>query len=162
MPKTLTSCLALLLVCLSEAVGQTPSPCRDQQVTYGTAPQVIEKKIQLMRSVNIANLPVSAKRISSPQGTRWLVEVDPDYTSVEKPWTTRLYIGSNTDEKSVLQATFTDHGNTFSAQWINEKLLFVQVWWGRIASSDLILDVDQGKFIYDQLANYGQLVEPCQ
>jgi len=61
----------------------------------------------------------------------------------------------------VLQAAFTDHGNTFSAHWLNDKLLFVQVTWGHIASSDLILDVDRGKFLYDEFANYGLLAEPC-
>jgi hypothetical protein len=44
-----------------------------------------------------------------------------------------------------VEAVFRDHGNTFSANWINEKLLFVQVWWGRIASSDIILDVNHGR-----------------
>jgi hypothetical protein len=72
-----------------------------------------------------------------------------------------LYIGRVSDDKVLLEASFTDHGNTFSAHWINDELLFVQVWWGRIASSDLILEVDKGKFIYDELANYGQLDEPC-
>jgi hypothetical protein len=162
MPKALTYCASLLLICFTQAHGQTPSPCRNHTMYYGIAPQAIEKKIRIVKSSNSANVSIAGKRISSPQGTRWFVEVAPDYSKTEKPWNTRLYIGSDADDKVFLQADFTDHGNTFGAHWINEKLLFVQVWWGRIASSDLILDVDKGKFIYDELANYGQLVEPCQ
>jgi hypothetical protein len=63
--------------------------------------------------------------------------VDPDYSSAKQPWSTTLYI------------------------WINDKLLFVQVWWGHIASSDLILDVEKENFLYDKLANDGKLSEPC-
>jgi hypothetical protein len=75
---------------------------------------------------------------------------------------TVLYIGKASGDGAVLKASFLDHGNTFSAHWINDQLLFVQVWWGHIASSDLILDIDNGKFIYDRLAHYGQLGEPCE
>jgi hypothetical protein len=54
-----------------------------------------------------------------------------------------------------------DHGTSFEVRWINEQLLFVRVWWGHIASSDLILDTDTGTLLYDRLANYGEVVEPC-
>lgn len=162
MLKMFIHCSALFFVCLSRAGSQTLTACGTQTVNYRAAPREIEKKIQPTRSVAIAVVPTSGKRVASPQGTRWFVEVDPDYMSVKEPWKTTLYIGSAGDDKTVLLATFTDHGNTFSAHWINEKLLFVQVWWGRIASSDLILDVSQGKYIYNEFANYGELVEPCR
>lgn len=82
---------------------------------YGIAPQTIEKKIRLVKQANIANGSTVGKKISSPQGTRSYVEVDPDYSSAKQPWNTTLYIGSVSDNKVFLQATFTDHGNTFSA-----------------------------------------------
>jgi hypothetical protein len=162
MLKSLPSFVALLLFSLAGAEGQTPGPCRNQEVHYGPAPQAIEKKIQLKWAAHdIFDISDTAKRTASPQGTRWFVEIDPDYAH-PGPWTTTLYIGNSRDEKADLKVVVTDHGNTFSAHWINEKLLFVQVWWGRIASSDLLLDVDVGKFIYDEFANYGELIEPCQ
>jgi len=97
----------------------------------------------------------------SPQGTRWFVELDPDYMSTKVPWTTTLYIKGGSDGRRTWKASFIDHGNTFSASWINEKLLFVQVWWGRMASSDLIFDVNQGTIIYNEFAHYGELFEAC-
>ena len=85
-------------------------------------------------------------------------------TTTESPWNTILFIRGRhaANAKPLLKVEFDDHGNTFSANWINEKLLFVQVWWGRLGSSDLILDVEQGKFIYNEFAHYGELAEPCQ
>jgi hypothetical protein len=78
------------------------------------------------------------------------------------PWTTTLYIKGGSDGRRVWKASFIDHGDTFSARWINEKLLFVQVWWGRMASTDLIFDVNQGTIIYNEFAHYGELFETCQ
>jgi hypothetical protein len=131
-------------------------------VTYAVAPDAIENKIQILKPTTVEKLPISGKKVSSPQGTRWFFEIDPDYKSVVKPWNTTLEIGNNSHDEILLEAHFVDHGNDFSAHWINEELLFVQVWWGRIVSSDLIIDVSSGKLIYDRLANYGQLGEPCQ
>lgn len=62
------------------------------------------------------------------------------------PWNTTLIIGNRADGKPFLTASFKDHGNTFSAKWLNENLVFVM--WGRISSSDLILDVQKRAFIY--------------
>jgi hypothetical protein len=35
------------------------------------------------------------------------------------------------------------------------------VWRGRIASTDMILNVDTGQVIYEQDANYNSLIIPC-
>lgn len=71
------------------------------------------------------------------------------------PWNTTLIIGNRADGKPFLTASFKDHGNTFSAKWLNENLVFVM--WGRISSSDLILDVQKRAFIYNEMANYGEV-----
>ena len=88
------------------------------------------------------------------------METEPDYTK-NGPWSSTIYVQRVSDGKVMVRAEFIDHGNTFTANWINEKLLFIQVWWGRIASSDLILDVDQRRFIYNELANYAEMNESC-
>jgi hypothetical protein len=89
-------------------------------------------------------------------------EVPVDYTK-QGPWNTTLYIGSRSEgKKPFLKVTITEHGNTFGAEWINEKLLFIRVWWGRIVSSDLLLNVEQGSLLYAEDANYSQLVSHCR
>lgn len=35
-------------------------------------------------------------------------------------------------------------------KWINEKLIFIRVWFGRIAAADLIFDVEKEKIIYKE------------
>lgn len=45
---------------------------------------------------------------------------------------------------------------------MNEKLLFMRVWLGRIVSLDLILDVEKGTLTYSDEANYSDLIQPCE
>lgn len=51
-------------------------------------------------------------------------------------------------------------------KWINEKLLFIQPWWGKIAATDIIYDVEAEKIIYaervtDGVIAYRQFQEVC-
>jgi len=63
----------------------------------------------------------------------------------------------------VLQLSFQDHASGGSSvQWLNEKLLFSRVWWGRIYSTDFILNVEKEQFIYREMAHYGEMIEPCR
>ena len=145
--------LAVTLGVCGRAQGQDIS-CNDAKVEYSTPKQEFEQRITLSAATSSA--PANSKQDSSPQGTRWIITVGPDYTK-NAPWNTTLLIGDRSTGKTFLKAEFREHSNGFSAKWINEKLIFIEVWWGRIASSDLILDVENKKFIYDQFAHYGQV-----
>jgi hypothetical protein len=158
---TTTNCAVLLAWCLGAACGQTPPPCDDAQVQYRPAPSEVAHKIRVTRPSSQPALSTSARKLVSPQGTRWFFEVDPDYTSTKEPWNTILFIHRTGETDRVLRLDVMDHGNTFTASWINEKLLFVEVWWGRRAASDVILDIDQGKIMYHEMANYSEIIQPC-
>jgi hypothetical protein len=97
----------------------------------------------------------------TPQSTSRFIERDPDYTK-PGPWDTTLFIGNSTTSKTLLTVTVVKHGNTFSTHWINDQLLFVQIRWGRVTSSDIVLNADTGTPLYDRLARYDELVEPCK
>lgn len=42
-------------------------------------------------------------------------------------------------------------------RWVNEKLIFLRAWWGRIAATDLIFDVEREKIIYAESLTDGSL-----
>lgn len=42
------------------------------------------------------------------------------------------------------------------AAWINEKLLFLRIIWGRVQFTDLVFDVELGRPIYEEWARYGE------
>lgn len=90
-------------------------PCKDAKVLYEKLPAFVARNIKLSTYVNSAFSP-SAKE-NSPQGTRWFVNIQPDYMKAG-PWNTTLIIGNRADGKPFLTASFKDHGNTFFAKWL--------------------------------------------
>lgn len=46
------------------------------------------------------------------------------------------------------------------AKWMNERLLYIQAWWGRMVASEMVFDVLDGRFLYRKLANYGFMADP--
>ena len=97
----------------------------------------------------------------SPQGTKAFLIRKPDYMK-KGPWNTDLYIFGNKAIPIQLKVTFSEHASYgIRPQWINEKLLSISVSWGRIVSTDIILDVESGEFVYIEDASYGYLIMPC-
>jgi hypothetical protein len=61
---------------------------------------------------------------------------------------------------------FTDLFGLSDVRWLNEKLILMRPWWGRIAATDLIFDVEREKIIYaesvtDGTLAYQQYLESC-
>lgn len=148
------SLAAFAILAFASSAQSQQVPCKDGRVRYAKPSAAVAQNTRL--SPYVTTPFTSALKERSPQGTRWFVNLGPDYTK-PGPWNTTLIIANRADGKPFLTASFLAHGNTFSARWLNEKLIFVQVWWGRIESSDLILDVEKGAFTYDEMANYAQV-----
>jgi hypothetical protein len=84
----------------------------------------------------------------SPYGTKWLIEHGPNFM-VPGPWDTTIIVGDK--DGTMLTFTAKNHANGgVHADWINERLLFIQVWSARVVSDDLILDVMNARFVYSE------------
>lgn len=46
------------------------------------------------------------------------------------------------------------------ARWLNERLVYVEAWWGRIAASELVFDSLERRFLYRKLAHYAHAIDP--
>lgn len=140
----------------------TPAACEDRLVAYSPLGEYARARIGLERTPRAAAPAGVGERRDSPQGTRWLVAVEPDFTR-PGPWTTVLAVSGYPTGAELLRATFRDHGSGgVRTTWLNEKLLFVQVWWGRIASSDLVIDVDRGALQVAEDADLAAFLGPCE
>jgi hypothetical protein len=140
------------------AAQERPS-CNQLSVTYSRFDEHFASRIEVQPGpINVLNM--GAKQFS-PQNTAWMTVAQPDSTK-PGPWDTQVFIhraGSGTP----ILITFKDHGSGgVKLQWLNEKLLYGSVWWGRIVSTDFIFDVEAKTFIYQEMANYGELIQPCQ
>jgi hypothetical protein len=170
--KTRVLILLFVSLCTSAFVeaqqnAPTSDDCRDLDVVSYASPDAVPLKERIIIT-KVTEQPVSApagdeetgKR--SPQGTARLIFLDqPDFMK-KGPWSTKARIVGNKAHPLNLAIEFRDHANqAVYADWLNEKLLFLRVWRGRLVSTDLILNVDTGEPIYVEEASYHNLVMPC-
>ncbi len=140
----------------------TPPVCEDRLVSYAPLGERSRARIALERGTATARPPIGGgARHESPQGTRWLVVVEPDFTH-PGPWNTTVAVFGNPGGGELLRVEARDHGGGgVRTTWLNEKLLFVQIWWGRIASSDLVIDVERGALLSAEDADLASFLGPC-
>ena len=55
----------------------------------------------------------------------------------------------------LLKLEFPDVRDMNDVRWINERLLFVRAWRGRIAASDIIINVETGSVVHQEPAIWG-------
>jgi hypothetical protein len=164
--KSLTFLMPFLLSLSSpptlsqESLPSLPK-CSERRVQYRSFDENYSQRIILREAPKFGPSEPDGNKEYSPQHTAWVSPSSPEY-SRPGPWTTIVMIAAPPGSR-VLQLAFQDHASGgASVQWLNEKLLFGRVWWGRIYSTDFILDVEKQQFIYKQMANYGEMIEPCR
>jgi len=150
---------ALCVLISTLALTQQPLRCNEQRVTYSPEDQRFTGKIEVTSIP--PTTPGNGKEEKSIEKTRYFVLQEPDFMK-NGPWTTVVWIGDAT-KKATLRLEFRDHGNGgVHLQWLNENLLYGSVWWGRMVATDFIFNVATKKFIYREMAHYGQMAPPCQ
>lgn len=63
------------------------------------------------------------------------------------------------EKDHLIQVTFSNLYGLLDVKWINEKLLFMRPWWGRIMGTDLIYDVEKETVIYAETITDGHLAQ---
>jgi hypothetical protein len=139
--------------------GQGVVKCEDARVLYSPFDETYAKRILLKDVSDSEDAPQNATKEYSPERDTWKVTIEPD-TSKPGPSNTTIYFGSNADE-NVWKLTLIDVRDV-GVKWLSEKLVFGQISWGRTYETEFIFDVQQHKFIYREMAQYGAKFEPCQ
>ncbi len=63
-------------------------------------------------------------------------------------WRPEATLSIYTEKDYLISINFKEVFGINKPKWINEKLIFITVWWGRIAATDIIYDVEKEKVIY--------------
>ena len=140
---------------LSEESRPSLPKCGEARVQYTPFDENYSQKIILREVHDSGPSEPEGNREYSPQRTAWVSPTSPEYSRPGR-WNTTVTIAVPAGSKA-LQLAFHDHASgCASVQWLNEELLFGRVWWGRVYSTDFILDVEKEQFIYKQMAHYGK------
>ena len=149
---------AARLLCMGSSFAQELPSCSSRNVTYGAFDDHFSEKMSIQPgpvtgSIAGKEIHAAGNAVDSCQNARFMRP---------GPWTTAVWVGDSM--RGVPQMlTFADHGSGgVNICWLNEKLLYGSVWWGRIVSTDFVYDVEDKRFIYREMADYGDLVQPCK
>ncbi len=99
----------------------------------------------------------SFTKLFNPEKTSYILICKPDYKK-PSPFYEAIFIPS---DKGFNKVTFKDIASYETKyEWINNKLIFVRVWLGRIIALNLILDIEKESFIYKEVEDYFQTINP--
>lgn len=142
---------SIVLVCASHAFAQG-GPCSEAKPDYYSPTPDRAKHLSISREASGA-FDLSKRVASQSETNRWFVTVDPVYTSAP-PWNTTIFVGHKDSDKPYLKITVLDHGTSIDVKWVTDRLLHINIWWGRFGMSDWIIDVDRGTIVYDELLTF--------
>ena len=74
----------------------------------------------------------------------------------EKTNEQRIYVSADGSASISLKDTYPNFPT--KAHWINEKLIFIRVYWGRIVGTDLIFDTEKKEFIHREMVYDGTIL----
>jgi hypothetical protein len=157
---------ALTLTIVSPASAQiwhTPPSCWSAaRLTHADWSEQPGERLRVHRS---REAPDGGTWVTSPNGGYRFRKIDPDFVA-PPPWTTRIVIEAERSELTIVE--LGNHGNAPAhAAWLNEKLVFVRVWWGRVLGADLIVDAEKGDVVWKETARGGDAAfeqsrnQPC-
>lgn len=140
----------------------TVKPLQPEIISYSQPSAESLQNIKVTRiylKAGQAALLASLPKDETEFGSQWLVEEKPD-TMHSSPWNTRLYIFNSAETNRCIRIDLLDHADyEIRHAWLNEKMLFVRVPWGRIAWTDFILNTETLHFAYIEDGMYVETLE---
>lgn len=61
------------------------------------------------------------------------------------------------EKDHLIQFSFSKLNGLSDVGWVNEKLLFMRAWWGRMIATDFVYDVEKEKIIYTETVLDGHI-----
>jgi hypothetical protein len=143
-PITLTATVALLALAWWATAGTTvryePPKENDEfirrvKIETPGKPEAIDEK----------------QRVYSPHRTRWFrADVDPGTIPYDQR-TGRIHIGGPDGFARTISFSYV---KTHSVRWINEELIYVEIWLGHVLATEHIFNVETGQALYQKTAVY--------
>ena len=157
----ITCCLFVIGGCSGKATSEklssgwpshtTPDKWKKPRVFHTTVDERYSERVLVWRAplARVAN-----EKVFSPNKAYWYSVTEPD---TMKPGPYKLRIDIYNEREYLVRLDMLNIYGNFKphVKWINEKLLYVQVWWGRVKGVDLIFDVENEQVIHKENINYG-------
>ncbi len=137
----------------SSATPHSDPACWEAPRLYhaGPTPAELANRVHLIEVPAAA--PVPGEPRVAPNGAYALWVRNPD-TSAPGPWGAGVIVDVETERRPAL--LLENVAGPIEPRWLNEKLVYLRVPWGRVTFSDLILDVERHTLIFHERVIYGE------
>lgn len=152
MLKPMTTLVAAGLTLAAHAGPHTDPACWDGPRLYHTGPPPAE----LANRVHLVDVPAASPAPGEPTASPnqayafWVRNPD---TGQHGPWSAGLIVDNERERRPTL--LFDQVGGPVAPRWINEKLIYLRVPWGRVVFSDLIFDAEAASIVFHEQVRYG-------
>ena len=159
-PILILNCLCFFSLLMADfSSGQTgeawhtpPDQWTEPRLYHSAFEKEYEKRILISR---ISKMDAAEEMVFSPNKAYWYSYERPDFKK-PGPWSTTFHVFNERNDLIGIQ--LVDHSQYEpAARWINEKLLYIQVWWGRVLGSYLIFDVEKERVVIKEMIHDGQI-----
>jgi hypothetical protein len=149
---TLTFGLLYIVSPLRMCLAQDLPPCSGGMVTYTTFLGEYGDRMTV-EDGQVTTAAETANAQASPQHTRWFtLNRLLDTKSGSRGVTVSIW--SLTKHAPLVLSFINVTKGDVQVHWLNEKLLYGSVWWGRVLATDFIFDVEGKAFLYKEMASY--------
>lgn len=160
------SAAAVLTLGAERAHAQERSECPEYDlVQYSEVRELLRDRVIVETTTEIGGRFPALRRFEempSPYRTARALISQAD-TTQQGPWTTVLAVRGNEVRPLDLLITIKDHGTGgVRARWLNEKLVWLRVWWGVVVATELLVNVENGEILYFEESDYRQLLLSCE
>ena len=130
----------------------TPDKWNKPRIFHEPFEPTFENRIKISHvALNKTADEINKKKLQySPNKAYWFVVDAPD-TMKDGPWSTEIKIFNERDYLVSIKLIDYAAQYTTKINWTNEKLLYVQFWWGRIVGSYFIFDVENEKVLIKEM-----------
>ena len=131
----------------------TPDKWKEARIFQSPAEKPWSQRVVLEKKQGQSAI---AEKIHSPNKAYWFCVSITDVTD-STPCTGKVTIYNEREyllELNILQMRCSWLPK---AKWINEKLIYIRVWLGRVLAIDLIIDVEEETIIYKEMTHWGSI-----
>ncbi|MCX8026939.1 MAG: hypothetical protein N3A62_03645 [Thermodesulfovibrionales bacterium] len=126
-------------------------------MVFGDLEKDFDSRIKISRIKIKEPLLNDGSKNYSPNKAYWFIVDIPDTTKTP-PWSLQIRIFNERDYLiCIVISNFAAQYET-KVHWINDKLMYVQFWWGRISGAYLIFDVEKERIVLKEGFTDGETI----
>jgi len=132
-----------------EAWHTDPARWKKPRIYHTPFDRQFSKQIHIGK--NLVSLSKTWTKTWSKNKAYWFAVSDRDTERMRQDTTISIF----NERDHLPQVRLLNHAHSPKVKWINEKLVYVEVWWGRVLGTTLIYDAERERIVHKEMFRDG-------